>query len=132
MREALIVASAALSLAGTLLADQAGAAPAGVLKHERAATLVAPAYHRYVGDYGYYYYAPYPSRRLYPPSIYYAPPRYYEPPPVRYYSRRVYEYAPPVYGWEPARPSSCGRYRYWNGEYCADARRERPYLGPKW
>jgi hypothetical protein len=27
---------------------------------------------------------------------------------------------------------SDSQYRYWNGEYCADARYERPYLGPKW
>ena len=32
----------------------------------------------------------------------------------------------------PPRPRSCGRYRYWNGEYCADARYERPYVAPKY
>jgi hypothetical protein len=31
----------------------------------------------------------------------------------------------------PPRPASCGEYRYWNGQYCADARYNRPYLGPK-
>jgi hypothetical protein len=29
------------------------------------------------------------------------------------------------------RPSNCGRYRYWNGSYCADARKEPPYVGPR-
>jgi hypothetical protein len=31
----------------------------------------------------------------------------------------------------PPRPASCGEYRYWNGEYCVDARYNRTYLGPK-
>jgi hypothetical protein len=53
-------------------------------------------------------------------------------PPPRYYE-------PPVYGWTspplpppPPRPASCGEYRYWNGEFCADARYYRPYVGPRW
>jgi hypothetical protein len=29
------------------------------------------------------------------------------------------------------RPASCGEYRYWNGQYCVDARYNRPYLGPR-
>src|SRR5262245_51674978 len=29
----------------------------------------------------------------------------------------------------PPRPASCGEYRYWNGQYCVDARYNRPYLG---
>jgi hypothetical protein len=31
---------------------------------------------------------------------------------------------PRVYGWswEEARPDDCGTFKYWNGEYCADAR----------
>lgn len=38
------------------------------------------------------------------------------------------EAAPPasrVYGWsgrEPWAPANCGTYKYWNGEFCADAR----------
>jgi hypothetical protein len=71
-----------------------------------------------------YYYAPYPD--------YYAAPRYYAPPPA-YYPPPAYGYAPPpVYVEVPVRPSSCGKYRYWNGSYCADARYERPYTGPRW
>jgi hypothetical protein len=30
------------------------------------------------------------------------------------------------------RPASCGKYRYWNGERCVDARYQRPYVGPRW
>ncbi|HRN83561.1 MAG TPA: hypothetical protein PK857_01975 [Hyphomicrobium sp.] len=34
---------------------------------------------------------------------------------------------PRVYGWEYAEPpTSCGTFKYWNGEYCADARSEPP------
>ncbi len=42
------------------------------------------------------------------------------------------EFAPPVYGWVIIRPSSCGKYRYWNGVRCVDARYRPPYVGPKW
>ena len=31
----------------------------------------------------------------------------------------------------PPRPASCGEYRYWNGEYCVDARYNRTYVGPR-
>jgi hypothetical protein len=31
----------------------------------------------------------------------------------------------------PPPPASCGEYRYWNGQYCVDARYNRPYLGPR-
>lgn len=58
------------------------------------------------------------------------------PPPVRVYRYQpppVVVYEPPVYGWiAPPRPSNCGKYRYWNGEYCADARYDPPYTGPRW
>ena len=30
------------------------------------------------------------------------------------------------------RPASCGKYRYWNGERCVDARYQPPYVGPRW
>ena len=88
------------------------------------------------------YYAP-----PYPAPAYAAPPAYSYPPPAVYEQRgyyappMTYGYGPPAvaaYGvpativaLPPPRPRSCGRYRYWNGEYCADARYERPYLGPK-
>ena len=66
----------------------------------------------------------------------YSPPEYYEPPPPRTYRYApppaVY-YDPPAYGWmPPPRPMSCGKYRYWNGEFCADARYRPPYVGPRW
>src|SRR5262245_7408811 len=37
----------------------------------------------------------------------------------------------PVIVVRPPRPESCGVYRYWNGQYCVDARYNRPYLGPR-
>lgn len=35
---------------------------------------------------------------------------------------------PRVYGWSygEIRPTDCGTFKYWNGEYCADARYEPP------
>lgn len=32
----------------------------------------------------------------------------------------------------PPRPANCGEYKYWNGAYCADAREQPPYVGPRW
>jgi hypothetical protein len=68
---------------------------------------------------------------LYDDDVYGIPPP--PPPPVRYVpAPPIVVYEPPVYGWiAPPRPMSCGKYRYWNGEYCADARREPPYTGPR-
>lgn len=84
------------------------------------------------------------------PEVYYPPPepaRIYRVPPLR---DRVIEYRrplppppmivyePPVYGWgvapwgAPPRPASCGKYRYWDGDGCADARFDPPYIGPRW
>ena len=73
---------------------------------------------------------------------------YYEHVPPSYYAPRVYGYVqhygygppppavyPPLYFYDwgpPPRPTSCGKFRYWNGEYCADARFRPPYLGPRW
>lgn len=78
-------------------------------------------------------------------SQYFAPPAYYLPPTYGYDRRAIYRdappppvyapplpYAPPAYGYVPERPSSCGQYRYWDGERCVDARRVPPYIGPKW
>ena len=72
---------------------------------------------------------------------YYGAPSYYPNystniylprPRVIYVPEQQYRYAPPpAFVVVPVRPS-CGRYRYWNGEYCADARYERPYVGPRW
>lgn len=50
----------------------------------------------------------------------------YAPPPAPYFDAPVYEWLP------PPRPANCGEYRYWNGEYCADARYNPPYVGPRW
>jgi len=58
------------------------------------------------------------------------------PPPARHRyvpAPPAVGYAPPVYGWiAPPPPSSCGVYRYWDGEGCADARDDPPYIGPRW
>jgi hypothetical protein len=96
----------------------------------------------YDEPYPYPRYAPLPPAAFYPPPpSAYAPPQYFPPPPAVYYPRPLYEYGPPPareYGppsyaeLPPPRPTSCGKYRYWNGEYCADARFERPYVGPRW
>lgn len=59
----------------------------------------------------------------------YPPPYAYAPPPA------VVGAPPFVYGWPPLpppRPASCGQYRYWNGEFCADARFRPPYIGPRY
>ena len=131
--------------AGTLLCSQATASPlVGVnLSHERAATVVEKAQYPYLYERRDYY-APYmaygPPTHYSGPPTYFPPPAYYGPPAAPYYPRPQYGYAPPPavhypsapYAVEPIRPRSCGKYRYWNGEYCADARYERPYVGPKW
>lgn len=90
----------------------------------------------YDPPYAYRGYAPSPPYYPLPPPAY-APPRYFGSPAVGYYPRPADAYGPPL-AYEPLvelpppRPRSCGRYRYWNGEYCADARYERPYVGPKY
>ena len=33
---------------------------------------------------------------------------------------------PRVYEWREWRPENCGTFKYWNGEYCADARDKPP------
>lgn len=56
-------------------------------------------------------------------------------PPVTAYGSApivVDQYAPPVYGWVITRPTSCGQYRYWNGDRCVDARYRPPDLGHRW
>lgn len=94
------------------------------------------------GGYDYYDYGRYAAPRYYAPAPYYPAPAYYVVPVDPYYVRPAYRfvpppvvyYAPPVYVPPPVyvRPASCGRYRYWTGDYCADARYRRPYLGPRW
>ena len=39
--------------------------------------------------------------------------------------------APAVIFLPPPRPTSCGQYRYWNGQRCVDARYNTPYIGPR-
>lgn len=74
--------------------------------------------------------------RRYHDDFDYSPRRYYIPPPPRTYRFApppATYYEPPIYGWvPPQRPAICGKYRYWNGEFCADARYRPPYVGPRW
>jgi hypothetical protein len=71
---------------------------------------------------------------------YYAAPYAYGPAVDGAYGRRVYapppaevDYVPaPAFVMVPLRPSSCGRYRYWDGDRCLDARYDPPYIGPRW
>ncbi|MCL4767884.1 MAG: hypothetical protein KJZ80_16785 [Hyphomicrobiaceae bacterium] len=72
-------------------------------------------------------------------SYYVSPPHYAPaplPPPAPVYRqpwRPSASYGPPAYEWlPPPRPSSCGVFRYWDGERCADARWYPPYIGPRW
>jgi len=70
----------------------------------------------------------------------YAAPYVYAPPVRDVYARQVSP-VPPA-GYDPAagtaylmiplRPASCGKYRYWNGTRCLDARWDPPYTGPRW
>lgn len=82
-------------------------------------------------QYGYYGVGPPPvaydfRRRAYHRAPYYDGTSVIVPPP-----RAVYP-PPVVYEIVPIRPASCGVYRYWNGESCADARYRPPYVGPRW
>ncbi len=73
-------------------------------------------------------------RRNYGYSPYAAPPVVVVPqvpvaPPVVVQQQPVIVQQPVVV--LPPRPASCGEYHYWNGQYCVDARYNRPYLGPR-
>jgi hypothetical protein len=68
-------------------------------------------------------------RRYYRQYPYGAPPVVVVPPVVPVVPPAVVE--EPVIVVPPPRPASCGEYRYWNGQYCVDARYNRPYLGPR-
>jgi hypothetical protein len=63
---------------------------------------------------------------------------YAAPPPLAVPAVPAVPVAPPVVVEEPVvvlpppRPVSCGEYRYWNGQYCVDARYNTPYLGPRY
>jgi hypothetical protein len=69
-------------------------------------------------------------RRYYRQYPYGAPPVVVVPPAVPVVPPAVVE--EPVIVVPPPRPASCGEYRYWNGQYCVDARYNRPYLGPRY
>ncbi len=70
-----------------------------------------------------------------PYERYVVPPPPPPPPPAVIYREVpvvVPEFVPPVYGWVYMRPPSCGKYRYWDGDQCLDARDDPPYVGPRW
>jgi hypothetical protein len=125
-------ASIGLSLAVLVLAfstHSAGAAPAvtsslAAIGSTPAAGAALVGYRRFYDD-DYYDHVP-PS--YYAPRVYGYVQRYgYGPPPPAVY--------PPLYFYDwgpPPRPTSCGKYRYWDGEACVDARFRPPYVGPRW
>jgi hypothetical protein len=127
-------AASIVVVAGTLVAGHVAAAP---FKSARLSPkLTATPFERVQYPYlygGLGYYPPYPpAYGFYPRPAYYPRPNYYVPPPVTYYPRPD-GYLPPLADdWEAARPASCGEYRYWNGEYCADARYQHRYVGLRW
>jgi hypothetical protein len=58
----------------------------------------------------------------------YAPSRYYAPPPARFFGRPDYGYYPTRdYDWDTWPSPTCGKYRYRDGDRCADARYYPPY-----
>ena len=109
-----------LLLTGVLIAvalstaSRASAAPAPGSAWGKAPSAIQPAgyWDRQYGRYGPY---------AVPPAAVVVPQPAPVVPPV------VVEQ--PVIVVPPPRPASCGEYRYWNGEYCVDARYNRPYLG---
>lgn len=141
MMMSLCAAAGVFWVAGTANATPPLSAAATVAAKD-SASLIDVRHRRYRSykDDGYYedppvYYVP-----REPARIYRVPPL---PPPVVEYRRPlppppVTVYVPPVYGWSvapwgaPPRPASCGKYRYWDGDGCADARFDPPYLGPRW
>jgi len=73
---------------------------------------------RYYRRYGYGPYAVPPPVVVVPPAVAVVPPAVVEVPEA-------------VVVLPPPRPASCGEYRYWNGQFCVDARYNTPYLGPR-
>jgi hypothetical protein len=100
---------------GTASSASAAPVPAPETAWNKAASIVRP-----VGywDRQYRRYGPYA-----------APPVVVAPQPAPVVPPVVVEQ--PVIVVPPPRPASCGEYRYWNGQYCVDARYNRPYLGPR-
>jgi len=106
---------------GVLIAVALGTASGGVAAPvPGSAWGKAPSAVQPVGywDRQYRHYAPYAT----PPVVVVPQPAQVVPPVVVEQSVIVVP---------PPRPASCGEYRYWNGQYCVDARYNRPYLGPR-
>jgi len=114
----LAAASLAASTSAGAIASAASLSPGIGMKVPLVRSDVLPAgYEHNYGDYtvdGKYYW----------PSEYYAP--------RRSYYRSSYRDSSDDYEWSaPARRRSCGKYYYWNGYCCVDARWHPPYVGPK-
>jgi len=105
-------ALAASSSVGTI----AAAAPSGIgLKVPLVRSDVVQVYEHNYGDYTV-------DGKFYWRSEYYSP-RWHH-----HYS----DWYDDDYVWSaPARPRSCGKYYYWDGTCCVDARWHPPYVGPK-
>ncbi|AHB49912.1 hypothetical protein W911_03770 [Hyphomicrobium nitrativorans NL23] len=139
MLSSLLAGAGVLCVAGAT--NAAPPLPAAAFASKDNASLIDVRHRRhrsfkddYYDDGGVYYVPPQPARIYRVPDL---------PPPVVEYRRPLPAppltvYTPPVYGWQvapwggPPRPASCGKYRYWDGEGCADARYLPPYLGPRW
>jgi hypothetical protein len=120
MRYGLVLTGVLIAVAlGT--ASGAGAAPAPGPAWSKAPSAIQPAGY---WDRQYRRYGPYAV----PPAVVVVPP-VVVPQPAPVVPPVVVEQ--PVIVMPPPRPASCGEYRYWNGQYCVDARYNRPYLGPR-
>jgi len=96
---------------GTPIVTSAGAAPGAVNLAAPGTGFVLAGWRRYYD---------YPGAYAVPPVVVPAPA--VTPPVVVQQSVVVVP---------PPRPTSCGEFHYWNGQYCVDARYNRPYLGPR-
>jgi len=120
MRYGLVLTGVLIAVAlGT--ASGASATPAPGSAWSKAPSAIQPAGY---WDRQYRRYGPYAV----PPAVAVVPP-VVVPQPAPVVPPMVVEQ--PVIVLPPPRPASCGEYRYWNGQYCVDARYNSPYLGPR-
>jgi hypothetical protein len=125
----LAVGLAASASVGTV-AEAASFAPGIGMKVPLVRQDVLPAGYRGYGfghGYGTGYYG---DGFYWPPEVFPPQPWRHGPPPVTYFEPS--DYQNDYQDWSPPRPRTCGEFYYWNGRCCVDARRHRPYIGPKW
>jgi len=158
----IVFVAAGLSALASWAGAAAGAPVAAVARPATAPSAVETVGYRYSwyadvdDDYDYevrphrrgYRYVEPPRARVYvpapvyvtpPPVVVYPAPVTIYPAPVRVYPPPAVAYPPPLvvypgntYAVDAYRPSSCGVYRYWDGDRCVDARRHKPYIGPRY